>query len=144
MGIIYAEQVEFMSLDSMQETHESEIKLINEIDKIANDITMNRGSYEVLEQKLDEYIAHVKEHFEAEEELMEKYEFPHAEMHEMAHQMFLADLSYAAGQWKRQGDINKIVTFVRKTPEWLIMHVDSVDAPTADYIVRKIEYLKNN
>ncbi|MBN2816636.1 MAG: hemerythrin family protein [Campylobacterales bacterium] len=144
MGIIYAEQVEYMSLDSMQETHENEIALINEIDKIATLVSMKKASYEELEIKLDEYIAHVKEHFSKEEELMEKYDFPHAEMHEMAHQMFLADLAYATRQWKSYNDINKIVTFVRKTPEWIVMHVNSVDAPTADYIVRKIEHLKNS
>lgn len=139
MGIIYAEQVEFMSLDSMQETHESEIALINAVDKTATLVSMKKASYEELEAKLDEYIAHVKEHFSKEEVLMERYDFPHYEMHKMAHDMFLADMAYATKQWKEYGDINKMVNFVRKTPEWIVMHVNSVDNPTSIYLARKIE-----
>jgi hemerythrin len=139
MGIIYAEQVEYMSLDSMQDTHESEIQLINDIDKLATLVEMGRGGQEELETKLDEYITHVKEHFKKEEELMEKYDFHAYDMHAMAHEMFIMDLDYATMHWKQHGDINKIVTFVRKVPEWLIMHVNSVDAPTAEFLARRIE-----
>lgn len=138
MGLIYAEQVEYMSVEQMQQTHEDEIKILNEIDKLA--IDCERGVVELceLEKKLDEYIEHVKEHFAAEERLMEEYDFPSYEMHKMAHDMFLADLQYATMQWKKYGDINKIINFVRKTPEWIIMHVKSVDAPTANYLANKM------
>ena len=143
MGLIYAEQVEYMSFEQMQQTHESEIKILNEIDKLA--IRYERGDAELeeLENKLDEYIEHVKEHFANEERLMEEYDFPSYEMHKMAHDMFLADLQYATMQWKRYGDINKIIYFIRKTPEWIVMHVNSVDAPTADYLTRKMEMLNS-
>lgn len=137
MGMIYAEQIEYMSVDTMQETHESEIKILNEIDKLA--IGLDRGIVQLdeLEAKIDEYIEHVNEHFSSEEKLMQEYDFPSYEMHKMAHDMFLADLQYATMHWKQHGDIKKIINFVRKTPEWIVMHVNSVDAPTADYIARK-------
>lgn len=138
MAIVYAAQMEHMSLDQMQETHESEIQLINDIDNIATDLEMGRGDKEELEKKLDEYIEHVKEHFEKEEELMEEYEFHAYEMHAMAHEMFIMDLNYATMHWKRNGDLKKIVTFVRKVPEWLIMHVNTVDAPTAEFLAKRI------
>ncbi len=138
MGLIYAEQVEYMSLEQMQQTHEDEIKILNEIDKLA--IGYERGKTELseLENKIDEYIAHVKEHFASEERLMKQYDFPSYEMHKMAHDMFLMDLEYSTKQWKEYGDIKKIIYFIRKTPEWIVMHVNSVDAPTAEYLARKI------
>lgn len=139
MGIIYSAQVEFMSVDEMQETHENEIEIINAIDKLADEVVRGEASREQLEAKLDEYIAHVKAHFASEERLMEKYDFPSIEMHEMAHQMFLMDLQYATRQWKEMGNIVKILNFIRKTPEWIVMHVSAVDAPTADYIARKMD-----
>ncbi len=139
MGIIYAEQVEYMSVDQMQQTHEDEIKIINAIDKLAYDCERGEDKSAELEERLDEYIEHVKMHFSNEEKLMQQYDFPSYEMHKMAHDMFLADLQYATRQWKEFGDINKIINFVRKTPEWIVMHVNSVDAPTADYLVRKME-----
>ena len=139
MGIIYAEQVEYMSVDQMQKTHEDEIKIINEIEKLAYEYEKGTIVKGELENKLDEYIDHVKEHFASEERLMQEYHFPSYEMHKLAHDMFLMDLQYATRQWKEFGDINKIINFVFKTPEWIVMHVNSVDAPTADYLARKME-----
>lgn len=139
MGLIYAEQVEYMSVDEMQQTHEDEIKIINEIDKLAIGYEMGTTSLDELENKLDAYIEHVKAHFKNEERLMKEYGFPSYEMHKMAHDMFLMDLQYATKRWKEFGDIKRMINFVAKTPEWIVMHVNSVDAPTADYIARKIE-----
>ncbi|MEA3371682.1 MAG: hemerythrin family protein [Campylobacterota bacterium] len=139
MGLIYAEQVEYMSLESMQKTHEDEIKILNDIDKLAVMVEREKATKEELEAKIDEYIVHVDAHFKGEEKLMQEYNFPSYDMHKMAHDMFLIDLQYATKQWKEYGDINKIINFVRKTPEWIVMHVNSVDAPTADFLVRKIE-----
>ncbi|NOR55341.1 MAG: hypothetical protein GQ531_03975 [Sulfurovum sp.] len=139
MALVYIEQVEYMSLEQMQQTHEDEIKILNEIDKLA--ILWDRGevTQSELEDKIDEYIAHVHEHFASEEKLMLEYDFPSYDMHKTAHDMFLADLDYAVVQWKDFGDIKKIINFVRKTPEWIVMHVNGVDAPTADYLARKID-----
>lgn len=139
MGMIYAQQLEEMELDSMQEMHESEIQILNEIDKMAIFYERGEGELAALEAKVDDYIAHVKEHFASEEELMLAYDVPLYEMHKMAHDMFLADLEYAIRQWKNYSDIKKMISFVRKTPEWLLMHVNSVDAATANYIANKMK-----
>lgn len=139
MGLVYIEQVEHMSVDQMQETHESEIKILNDIDKLAILVDRGNATVEELESKIDEYIAHVNMHFSNEEKLMQEYDFPNYEMHKMAHDMFLMDLQYATTQWKSRGDLKKIVNFVRKTPEWIVMHVNSVDAPTADYLAVKMD-----
>lgn len=138
MALLYAEQVEYLDVDEMQETHEDEIKILNEVEKLAVQYSMDKSNLHQLEIKLDEYIAHVKEHFANEERLMEKYNFPSYEMHKMAHDMFLIDLSYAIKQWKEYGDIKKIINFVYKSPEWIVMHINSVDAPTSAYIAQKI------
>ena len=144
MALLYAEQVEYMDLDEMQETHEDEIKLLNEIEKLADNYRIDKSNLHQLEEKLDEYIAHVKEHFANEERLMEKYDFPSFEMHKLAHDMFLIDLAYATKQWKEFGDIQKIINFVYKSPEWIVMHIRSVDAPTANYIARKMALESEN
>ena len=105
MALVYIEQVEYMSLEQMQQTHEDEIKILNDIDRLA--ILWDRGdaTQSELEDKIDEYIAHVHEHFSSEEKLMLKYDFPSYDMHKTAHDMFLADLEYATVQWKDYGDI---------------------------------------
>ena len=138
MALLYVEQVEDLDVEEMQETHEEEIKILNEVEKLAVEYSMDKSKLNQLEVKLDEYIEHVKVHFANEERLMKKYNFPSYEMHKMAHDMFLIDISYAIKQWKELGDIDKIINFVYKSPEWIVMHINSVDAPTSTYIARKM------
>lgn len=138
MALVYIEQVEHMSLEQMQKTHEDEIQILNEIDKLA--ILHDRGNatIEELEGKINEYLAHVKEHFANEERLMQKYDFPKYDMHKTAHDMFLDELSLAVTLWKRYEDITKITNFIRRTPEWIVLHVNTVDAPTANFLAEKM------
>ena len=138
MALLYAEQVEYLDVEEMQETHEEEIKILNEVEKLATEYIINKSNLSQLEAKLDEYIAHVKEHFSNEERLMRKYDFPSYEMHKTAHDMFLSDISYAIRQWKEYGNINKVINFIFKSPEWIVLHINTVDAPTARYIAQKM------
>ena len=138
MALLYAEQVEYLDVEEMQETHEEEIKILNEVEKLATDYIINKSNLSQLEAKLDEYIAHVKEHFSNEERLMRKYDFPSYDMHKTAHDMFLTDISYAIKQWKEYGNIDKVINFIFKSPEWIVLHINTVDAPTATYIARKM------
>ena len=94
---------------------------------------------EELEKKLDEYIEHVHAHFANEERLMKKYNFPSYDMHKTAHDMFLEELESAVKLWKRYEDINKITNFIRRAPEWIVLHVNTVDAPTANFLVNKVD-----
>ena len=140
MALLYVEQLEDLDVEEMQKTHEDEIKILNEVEKLAVDYSMDKSKLSQLEEKLETYITHVKEHFANEESLMKKYDFPSYEMHKMAHDMFLIDLSYAVKQWKEYGDINKMINFVYKSPEWIVMHINSVDAPTSMYLAKKMAH----
>ena len=142
MALLYAESVEYLDVEEMQETHEDEIAILNEVDKLATIYGMDKKSEEkltALEAKVHEYLKHVKEHFANEERLMKKYDFPAYEMHKMAHDIFLMDLSITIKQWEKFGDIDKVVNFIRKSPEWIVMHINTVDATTASYLAQKME-----
>jgi len=141
MALLYAESVEYLDVEEMQKTHEEEIAMLNELDKLAIQYGMDKSDKSKLSQmetKLDEYLEHVKAHFANEERLMRKYDFPAYEKHKMAHDIFLMDVSIAIKQWKHSGDIDKVIRFVRNSPEWIVMHINTVDAPTATYIARKM------
>lgn len=138
MALLYAEQVEYLDVEEMQETHEKEIKILNEVDKLATQYLINKSKLSELEAKLDEYIAHVKEHFSNEERLMKKYDFPSYDMHKTAHDMFLTDISYAIREWKEYDNVDKVINFIYKSPEWIVLHINTVDAPTSAYIAKKM------
>jgi len=140
MALLYAESVEHMDLDEMQKTHEDEIKILNDIDRIAVQYSMKNSdeNKKLLEEKIEEYLRHVKTHFSNEESLMKKYNFPNYDMHKMSHDMFLADLNITLKQWRKFGDVNKVVNFIRKSPEWIVLHINTVDAPTSAYLAQKM------
>jgi len=140
MALLYAEQVEHMDLEEMQDTHDEEIAILNEVDKLATYYWLDKSpeKLELLTVKLDEYLAHVKVHFANEERLMRKYDFPSYDMHKIAHDIFLQDLDMTLKQWKSFGSIEKVTNFIRKSPEWIVMHINSVDAPTSAYIAHKM------
>ena len=144
MALVYIEQVEHMSLEQMQKTHEDEIKILNDIDNLAISVDRKEATLEELENKINEYLVHVKEHFANEEKLMQKYDFPKYDMHKTAHDMFLEELESAVKLWKRYEDINKITNFIRITPEWIVLHVNTVDAPTANFLAKKMDQAKAN
>jgi hypothetical protein len=48
------------------------------------------------------------------------------------------DLDITIKQWKSFGNIEKVTNFIRKSPEWIVMHINSVDVPTSAYIMHKI------
>ncbi len=138
MGLIYAEQVEEMDVAEMQTTHINEIQILNDIDKLATQCQIQKTPTDTLEVKLYEYVEHVHKHFENEERLMKKYNFPSYDMHKTAHDIFLSDLEYSSREWRKYGDFKKILNFIRKTPEWIVLHVNSVDAPTAAYLAQRM------
>lgn len=140
MALLYKESVEYLNVEEMQKTHEDEIQILNEIDKLAIQYSMDKSEekHSLLEANIRTYLEHVKKHFTNEERLMKKYDFPSYEMHKMAHDMFLQDIGITIKQWEKFGDINKIVNFIRKSPEWIVLHINTVDDPTSTYIARKM------
>ena len=138
LALVYIEQVEEMSVEQMQETHENEIKILNAIDNLAVSCDRGEATLEELEQKINEYVEHVHKHFANEEELMQKYNFPSYDMHKTAHDMFLEELTRAMKDWKRYDKITKITDFIRRAPEWIVLHVNTVDAPTANFLAAKM------
>ena len=131
-------ELDTINLTQMQETHENEIKILNEIADLIKEYNKDDTKLDDLENKLIQYIHHVKDHFKTEEELMQEHDDPTFEMHKMAHDMFLADINYAKMIWSKSGDLDKILSVVKKAPEWLISHVNTVDKPTADYLAAKL------
>ena len=138
MGLIYVEQLEEMSVEKMQQTHENEVKILNAIDNLAISYDRGEATLDELEQKIDEYVEHVHKHFAYEEGLMQEYNFPSYDMHKTAHDMFLEELQHAIKQWKRYEKVEKITNFIRRAPEWIVLHVNTVDVPTANYLAKKM------
>ena len=68
---------------------------------------------------------------------MQKHDFPEFEMHKLAHDAFLADRNLTYRSFK-EGDIERMIRFLFGVPEWLVMHVNTVDVPTATFLAQKM------
>lgn len=139
MGIIYAEQVDCLAVDEFQKTHEEEIAILNDIDKLYTRKFRGEDIQEEFEIKVNEYVAHVKEHFANEEKVMLEYGYPNYGMHKVAHDTFLEELNDVLKKWNRSKKIDYVINFVHRTPEWLVMHINTVDTPMSDYIYKKMQ-----
>jgi hemerythrin-like metal-binding protein len=139
MALISAQAADTVSVEGLQTIHEKEFELMNEIDAMANEIGKGFDDWPRLEAKLNEYTNHVRAHFDEEEELMEEYDYPFVDMHTMAHDLFKADMNYAETRWKRFGEIERIIDFVRKSPEWLTNHITTNDVALGEYLAPRMK-----
>jgi len=56
MALVYIEQLEEMSVEQMQQTHEDEVKILNDIDNLAFYVDRGEATLEELENKVNEYL----------------------------------------------------------------------------------------
>ncbi len=110
-----------------------------------NDLYTNIFECETLEQEckltadvLQDLLDYVKYHFTAEEELMQKYQYPEYEEHRKAHGYFIKEV--AALLTKHEGGelalSFPIFTFVK---DWIDNHILIVDKRYSDFFKNKLE-----
>ena len=138
MSLLTIDQVQRISVDEMQHTHEEEISMLNEIDALATIYENDKTKQVELENKLDEYIEHVKEHFANEERLMRLYEFPPYSIHKAEHDRVLHELNDVVIRWKQHGEIDKIVAYLRQSVDWITNHISTMDNMTAMFISQQM------
>ena len=138
MPLLTIDQVHHIAVDEMQHTHEEEISMLNEINALATIYENDKTKHEELENKLDEYIKHVKVHFANEERLMRLYQFPPFQMHKAEHDRVLHELDHFAIRWKQHGELDAIIAYLRQSVDWIINHISTMDNMTAMFISQQI------
>jgi hemerythrin len=138
MPLLAIDQVHHVAVNEMQHTHEEEISMLNEIDALATMYENDKTKYEALEEKLEAYIQHVKDHFANEERLMRLYAFPPYQMHKAEHDRVLHQLNGVLIRWKQHGEIDAIIAYLRQSVEWIINHIHTMDNMTAMFISQQM------
>jgi len=137
MALLTINQVQSVCVDEMQHTHEEEIRMLNDIDELAIMYENDETKHEALEEKLEAYITHVKDHFTNEERLMRLYAFPPYQIHKAEHDRVLHELNSAVIRWKQHGQIDAIIAYLRQSVDWIINHIGTMDHMTAMFIAQK-------
>ncbi len=142
MALINIEDIAHIDFDVMQNTHEEEILMLNEIDELATRFETDETLQNELEEKMEAYVDHVVDHFENEERLMLIHNFGAYAMHKTEHEKVLKRFDEAYGPWKKEGDIWGMVKFLRSTPQWIQDHIAAMDTVTSLSILENIEEMK--
>jgi len=133
--LISQEDVPQVSQDFMNNTHHEEVDIINALfDEI---LAFEKGDSNT--QKIDtmyqEWIDHTVEHFTTEEVEMIESEFPPFPIHKAEHDKVLQQMKDVFDAWQKHKDIKILkMYFIEVVPQWLIAHISSMDAMTANFI----------
>ena len=110
--------------ESMNLMHEEEIKILEDLLT-----TLDSTHFERL-------LAHMQEHFESEEKLMEESHYPSFRMHQAEHAKVLREARYIEMQLRNAKDSEALRSYLEEEfSPWLDQHIKAMDTPLADYLV---------
>ena len=120
----------------MQATHEAELKLLRQLDRLLVERAEGKGSDRTIDEPLAELLAHIEAHFAEEEWLMAIHPFPPAEAHSAEHRHAIAALRRVIGTWQRERDLTALVhALSNEHIARMRRHVATMDYVTARFLV---------
>lgn len=129
--------------ETIDNQHKRLLEKINELVEILSSLEVDMGAIRQTGQFLFTYI---KEHFEYEENYMEKNNYPDLEVHKKMHQDFVQfykefqiELRDRMSSDKFSSiDITELLEKIKKyLLEWLVQHIKGIDQKYAKFIKRK-------
>lgn len=130
---ITPDNIPLVAIDFMNQTHKEEVALVNALmEKLstANEDKKDTGISEALNQWLE----HTEAHFQRENELMLKINFPPYLVHSGEHENALHVMRAVINAWETKKDLQQLSDYVfNQWPEWFQAHVNSMDTVTAQF-----------
>jgi len=136
MSLLKKEQLPQVTMEFMNEVHEKDLKIINELYDLVlfyekEKLEENR---EALEKKYQEWFEHTIKHFKGEEDKMLELKFPPYPMHKGEHENALHRMDEIFRSFKETQDIDFLKNYLSKElPSWLLNHIQTMDAVTAQF-----------
>ena len=128
-----------VALESMNETHREEVELINQLGYLLAQGETRNADEPAITHKLGEWVDHTRDHFERENGLMLKYGFPAYPVHSGEHQTVLGQIEALQQRWLEHKEVAPLAAFIfEEWPRWFSMHVNSMDAVTAQFVSQQI------
>jgi len=133
--LISPEEIPQVSQDFMNNTHGEEVDIINQLFEEILAFEKGTSTVDKVDKLYQEWIAHTVEHFTTEEVEMIEAEFPPFPMHKEAHDKALQQMNEVFDAWQKSREIKILkMYFIEVVPQWLIAHISSMDAMTANFI----------
>jgi len=113
-------------------------ELFNRINTLLDACTQGKGAEEVgsVIKFLEEYVV---VHFNHEQSLMTKYNYPEYEAHKAMHIKFVEDFSKLKQQFEKEGaTINFVIQTNQVVVDWLVNHISRVDKKLGAFLKDKV------
>ena len=128
--IAWSEEYE-LGNDFVDSQHKRLFELVNNIGKTCNE----GGDIDTLGETLDFLLQYTVQHFNDEESLQVKYNFPEYEYHKKLHKEFEDTISEKVSEFKEKGSTNDLLDTVNMfVIEWLVNHILKEDMKIGEYI----------
>jgi len=116
-------------------------ELFNRINSLLDAMNLGLGKDEVVRlfKFLDEYIVI---HFDAEEQIMHKYNFPDILSHLEEHHKFIDDVGVLKDEAEDALSSGLVIKVQSRIVDWLLNHIGSVDQVLGAFILKEIEQRK--
>ncbi len=119
----------------MNDTHSEEVAIINKLFEEILNYEKGDSTIDKVDALYQEWTVHTVKHFTTEEVEMIEAEFPAFSVHKEAHDLALQQMNEVFNAWKENRDIKILkIYFIEAVPQWLVAHISSMDAMTAQYI----------
>lgn len=123
-----------IGINKIDEQHRELFDIFNRLERAI----ARRDSEEVIADIFDFLTKYTKEHFDLEEQYMERYKYPDVEEHKKIHHQFLEEIEemhqrYASGYLKITSQTQETLF------EWITTHIEQTDKRYGMYLINKIK-----
>lgn len=126
------EDIPQVAMAFMNDVHAEETELVNALNELIERKKSGGSVDEEIDAALSAWVDHTVEHFERENQLMQKYGFPAYTIHAEEHERALAALRLLQKNWMDSRDINVLAEHVQiNWPQWFQSHISTMDMVTA-------------
>ncbi|MES9854055.1 MAG: hemerythrin family protein [Candidatus Thiodiazotropha sp. L084R] len=140
LPIVVPDQIPLVDLEIMNQVHREEVVLINRLGMLLLDGLKQQSSNEAIDDCLQEWITHTRDHFDGENRMMAEHGFPPYSVHKGEHDQVLALIQRLNEQWLKHRELDELVKFIFvEWRNWFDGHVKSMDRVTAQFLARFIE-----
>lgn len=119
-----------VGMAKIDEEHKKLVEMINAAHSSANCLPNAKAASELI----GEMEAYAKSHFQTEERLMEKHNYPMAAQHIKAHQAFLNHVKNADTDFSNDNFVPGTVKIVSFLADWLVKHILETDKKLGDFL----------
>ncbi|HBE03794.1 MAG: hypothetical protein A2096_15920 [Spirochaetes bacterium GWF1_41_5] len=122
-----------VTVETFNEQHRYLVSLIN---NLYNEMKAGKGSA-YMEKLLDELVVYAASHFQNEEEMMDKHQFPELEIHRNEHENFKSRLKELCKNYYNKKSKLEIETF-QFLKNWLSRHILGLDQKYSEFFRGKL------